>query len=618
MATKSNRRWAGWARRWWVGAIGLAVAVLVVFVAMPGIALYHQVRIVKQEAAALSAANHARNFSTMAADLHHLRQSLAAVSLSLSHLGYLRVVPGIGHKYRDGREALAAVEEGFRGVAVMMPAFQKAAPLLGYQVGGRVPRNISGQKKLAALLQALPILIPDLKRADPDFRAAASALDQVRPGDFRGFLAPIGAKLATAQSLVNTAVKNLPLIDQSSAALKNILGDPTSKRYLLIFQNSGELRSTGGFMTAYGYVTLHDGHLGKIVEQNMYLLDAKVTYHPAASAVIGTYLPVLYWHLRDANTSPDVPTTVSYIKQFYDSIPGAPPVNGIIFIDTWFVDDLIGDVGGLTVDTPKGPVHLTKDDANIRMEDMAEGQGLPGNIRKKFIGTMMKTLFHEVMHAHGKELADVLATVQQSLNRKFILLSFNNPKDEALVRRYNWGGVMDRDVPGDYLSIVDENLLGHKDNYYMTYHLVTRIRHIDNRYQETAQITYRQTSVDNGWLFVPYQSWVRFYVPVGSELISMTGNDGIPVEDYINTTVNKTVFGGHESLPSRTSLSEPPATNTVTVKYWLPPHLAMKTLTVQLQPGVNHQTLTVINGAYHRTVSFTHDLVFRFPAAKRG
>ena len=597
-------------RWWWYGAGSVLVALVVAFLAIPGLILYHQVTAVRSQVARLEEANRAHNFTAMVRDAKPIETEMGNIAGTLGWMPYWRIVPGIGGKYRDGEMALEAIREGFQGLNLMVPALSKVAPLVGYKSGNLRPSQISGHGKLSALLSALPILVPDLKRAYPDFVKASDALDQVHPGDFGGFLGPIGAKLLTAQSLLATAVRNIPLIDQSSQALQNILGDPNPKRYLLVFQNSGELRSTGGFMTAYGFVTLNHGHLGPVTEQNMYLLDARVTYRPPASTVIGTYLPVLYWHLRDANTSPNVPTTVSYIKTFYESIPGVPRVNGVIFIDTWFVDSLIGDVGGITVPTPKGPVSLNQKNANLKMEFMAEAQGLPNNMRKKFIGTMMKSLLHQVFHAHGSELARVVKTVEQSLNKKFILLNFNNPRDEAMVRRYHWGGIMDRHVRGDYLSIVDENLLGHKDNYVMNYHLSTRIRRVGSRYQETASITYRDPAIDTGALFVPYRSWVRFYVPVGSTLISMTGNDGIPYQSYVNTTVNKTVFGGHENLPARTSQSQPVATNTVTVTYWLPPHLSVKRLTVQLQPGVNHQTLTVMRGSYRKTVPFTHDMVF--------
>lgn len=581
------------------------------FVVVPGIVLYHQTMVVKKDVKQMEAANKSRNFAALADGIGAISRELGSMSSTLGWLGYWRVVPSLGRKYRDGVESLDAVEEGLKGVNIMMPALMHAAPLLGYQTGKKRPSQVSGQQKIAAFLEALPLLVPDLKKAYPDFVQASVILSQVHAQDFGGFLAPMGRKLATAQSLLSTAVKEIPLVDRSSSVLRSILGDPTPKRYLLIFQNSGELRATGGFMTAYGYITLDHGKLGKLHAQNMYLLDAQVTYHAPASPVIANYLPVYYWHLRDANTSPDVPTTVSYIKQFYDSIPDVPAVNGIIFIDTWFVDRLIGDVGGITVPTPKGPVRLSAANANIKMEKMAEGQGLPNDVRKKFIGTMMRTLFHEVMHSHGQELARVLKTVNASLNDKYILLNFENAKDQALVHQYHWGGIMDRHVKGDYLSIVDENLLGHKDNYVMSYRLSTSIRRVGSRYQETASITYRDSQVDNGWLFVPYRSWVRFYVPVGSQLISFTGIDGIPYEDYVNTTVNKTVFGGHQELPDRSSKTQPVAENTVTVTYWLPPHISHKILTVQLQPGVNHQTLAVSDGAFSKRVNFTRDMTFK-------
>ncbi len=602
-------------RRIWL-AVWLGVAALVIaFVLLPAAVLARQLDVAKQSVKGLEAGDKAHNFAAIESNLSRLTATVSDMTGTLHWLGYWSWIPaGVGAKFRDGGEALAAVNEGLKGLHIIMPALARMAPLAGYRTNHRVPR--SGQQKIAAFVAELPFMGPELKQAFPDFSLAAQSLNQVHPQDFQGILAPIGAKLLTAQSLLNAVVKEMPLVYRSTGALQTILGDPTPKRYLLIFQNSGELRATGGFMTAYGYVTLNHGRLGKITAQNMYLLDAKVTYQPPASTVIATYLPVYYWHLRDANTSPNVPTTVGYIKRFYQSIPHAPSIDGIIFIDTWFVDRLIGDVGGITVPTPKGPVSLNAANANMKMEYMAEGQGLPDNVRKKFIGTMMKTLFHDVMHSHGIELAQVLKTVNQSLNNKYILLSFNNRNAEALAKRYNWGGVMDRRVPGDYLSVVDENLLGHKDNYVMSYHIRTRIFRVGARYQEVTSITYRDPAIDNGWLFVPYQSWVRFYVPLGSKLISFTGVDGIPYETYNNLTVNKTVFGGHVNLPPRTKKSQPVAMHTVTVRYWLPAGLKLSSLTVQLQPGVNHQTLSVVKGTFHRTTPFTHDTVFQFPSAK--
>lgn len=603
-------------RRWWIWRIGVSglIALFLAFLAVPGVQLARQVSDMRHTVRVLEAGNKRHSFPEIRAGVRQLDAETQQALAWMHWMGYLSVVPGIGRQYQDGEHAFRAVDQALRGMTLLMPALGRVAPLLGYQ-GGAGPEHLStGKQKISAVVSALPILGPDLRRAYPDFVRANRALAAIRPRDFHGFLRPLASKVATAQSLLSTAVKNMPLIYQSDSALQNILGDPNPKRYLLIFQNSGELRATGGFMTAYAYVTIDKGKLGHIYAENMYLLDAQVTYRPPASTVIGTYLPVTYWHLRDANTSPNLPTTVSYIKKFYASIPNAPKIDGVIFIDTWFVDDLIGDVGSVTVPTLEGPVKLTAQNANMEMEYMAERRHLPDSQRKQFIGHAMKVLFKDVMHAHGSELVRILKTVDQGLNRKFILLYFNNRQAEAMAERYHWAGTMDRTVPGDYLSVVDENLLGHKDNYDMFYHIATHIAQVDGRWQETSSITYIDPAVDNGWLFVPYHSWVRFYVPWGSQLISITGVDGIPPEIYGNTTVHKTVFGGHVDLPPRTASNQPVSTHTVTVTYWLPKRIHMGSLTVQLQPGVNHQTFTVRDGGLAKTMPFTRDLRIRLPA----
>ncbi len=603
-------------RRWWMWRIGVFgfVALFLAFLAVPGALLARQVSHMRHTARLLEAGNKQHSFPAIRSGVRQLDQETQKALTWMRWMGYLSFVPGIGRQYHDGEQAFRAVDQGLRGMNVLMPALKRIAPLLGYRGGAGPQHLVTGKQKISAVVSALPILGPDLRRAYPDFVRANQALDSVRPSDFRGFLQPLASKVLTAQTVLNTAVKNMPLIYQSTAALQNILGDPTPKRYLLIFQNSGELRATGGFMTAYAYVTVDRGKLSHVSAENMYLLDARVTYHPPASTVIATYLPVTYWHLRDANTSPNVPTTVAYIKKFYASIPNAPHIDGIIFLDTWFADELIGDVGSVTVPTSAGPVKLTAQNANLEMEYMAERRNLPNSERKQFIGRAMKALFKDVLHAHGTELVRILKTVDQGLNRKFILLSFNNPRAEAMAERYHWAGTMDKTVPGDYLSVVDENLLGHKDNFEMFYHIATHIVRVDGRWQETSSITYIDPAIDNGWLFVPYHSWVRFYVPWGSRLISITGVDGIPPETYGNATVHKTVFGGHVDLPPRTSTDQPIATHTVTVTYWLPKGIHMGSLTVQLQPGVNHQTFTVRDGGLAKTMTFTRDLFIKLPA----
>lgn len=94
------------------------------------------------------------------------------------------------------------------------------------------------------------------------------------------------------------------------------MGEKTPQRYLVMVENSGELRATGGFLTAYGYLEQNRGKIDAMSAQNTYALLNRIHYRPPAPAPIAKYVYTPTWHLRDANWSPNVPTTVAKIYQF--------------------------------------------------------------------------------------------------------------------------------------------------------------------------------------------------------------------------------------------------------------------------------------------------------------
>ncbi len=375
-----------------------------------------------------------------------------------------------------------------------------------------------------------------------------------------------------------------------------------TQRYFLIYENPGELRSTGGFLTAYSYVTFKNGRLQPLHSHNIYDLQAHIRYRPPAPLPIHTWVYTPTWHLRDSNWSPNVPTAVQQMYKFYNSIPHAPHLNGVIFVNTWVADTLLKDIGGITMPKTYHNVRITSTNANYEMEYIAERSHLSAGSKKQFIGTMLHLIFHKLAHSSVPTLLRTVNSGYQSLNQKNVIFYFNNPQLEAMVKAHNWAGIIDPHVNGDYLEVVDDNLGGHKDNFYMHYHVTSQIQKVGSRYRQTTTVTWTNTGIFNNWLVVPYTSWVRFYVPYGSRLISLTGGNAV-TQAYNNTQIHKTVFGNHLTMPARLNQHQPPTTRSMTATYWLPKGINMSTYTIQKQPGivVDHETVTV-NG--HRIPPF--------------
>lgn len=557
---------------------------------------------------------HAKNFVAMGSSLQSLGGTLGIMRSASLLLGWMDAIPRVRGYYLNGLSVLTAAQMDVHAFGQAIP------PVLDAAEGGG-----SASARHARVRQAVSQAGLKMTQLEPQLRDANAQIQHMNQARWPSILTQKGLSVPEIKAVSSTLVKMLPTMTGRHPILASLLGFPSSKRYLLAFQNSGELRATGGFLTAFAYVPFHNGKLGKIASQNIQTLDTKVTYHPTPPTVVGLYLPVAYWHLRDANSAvagtnfgmPDVPEAVHNIYQFYNSIPHVPAVNGVVFIDTWFVDDLIGDVGGLNVPTIRGKtVHLTAQNANAQMEYMAEGQALPANLRKLFIGTMMKELMHDVFHGHTSTLIKVAGTVSEALRHEHVMMYFNNAKAEHFVAKQNWGGIIPSHVNGDYVEVVDENLLGHKDNYWMHESYDVNIKTVNGAHVETVTMHWKETGIQISkppYLVVPYHSWFTVFAPPGSVLDSMTGTasggngagGGIDsgIQNTTDTVVNKVEFGAHISLPARTSASQPPATGTVVTTITLPSRVNVHHILLQKQPGLKAEPVTVtVNGVTRHVI----------------
>ncbi len=546
-----------------------------------------------------------KNLSGMEAQLPVLSQSFSNMRGEIASLGYFNYVPFLNNYYSLGYNAVYAGYYSIQGFSKIESGINGVAPLFGYSTSNaKTAHPITGKQKIYDVVKSLPILAPLLKKSDPYFIKANHYIQKVNVNYIPSSL----NKKYNISSLKKTfagIVTALPTIYNSTSVLEDVLGVPTPKKYLLMFENSGEMRPTGGFMTAFGFVNFNNGNLGSITAQNIYNISNVIHYKPVAPKPLYVYNGTYYWHLRDANTSPDVPESVANIYKFYNSIYNAPHINGVIFIDTWFVDNLIKAVGGITMPSVYGNnLVLTSKNANYYMEYMAEKSGLPQQERKDFISIMMHKLISKVFHSTGNQVFKVLNVVITDLNQRQVLLYFNNSNAENLVKQYGWGGVIPKTNKYDYLQVVEANLAGAKDNYFMGETVNVNIQKTSKGYKQSVSVTWVNPAIYDNWLVGPYLSWVRMYTPKGSKLLNMSGTNGF-TQSYLNTTVNKTVFGNHITIKPRLSKSNPPAKGTLTYTYLLPKNISLKKLIFQKEAGLKGEWLNVRFGNFYKSQYIT-------------
>ncbi len=611
---QQKSRWAFFKTRWFIAsaiAFVIIVILLIFFLVLPLLSLKNNFDTLYSSIEKAKAYQKSKDFVGISTEVPIIQANIVSMKKNLSTLAYLSIVPIAGGYYNNASDLLNGGYYAVAGLQTLMPSLSTVATLDGYQTSTQKSAQVLlGKQKIAAFVHSLPQLGPALDKADPYFTKANTYIQEINPKYFpESLLKSHGITVSSLKSIFSGISQNLPIFDKSVNIIENVLGVPTPTKYLLMFQNSGEIRPTGGFMTAFGFINFNNGNLGQLSAQNIYALSTVVNYNPIAPKPLYVYNGTYHWHLRDANTSPNVPTSVANIYKFYNSIPRAPKINGVIFINTWFVDSMIQAVGNITMPSLYGNnLVLTANNANYYMEYMAEKSNLPQNERKDFISVMMHELITKVFHSTGNTLTNVIKVGFQSLDQKQVLLYFNNPKAENLVNHYNWGGIIPTKVKGDYLQVVEANLAGAKDNYFMGETVTSNIKKASNgRYEQSVSITWTNSAIYDNWLVGPYMAWVRIYVPLGSTLISMKGVNGF-TQNYNNYTVSKTVFGNHIRIPPRLSKSDPPAVGTMTVTYYLPSGINMTHYLIQKQPGIKGEWEKINFGTFTKSFYITKDL----------
>ena len=348
-----------------------------------------------------------------------------------------------------------------------------------------------------------------------------------------------------------TTVDNLetfmPELRPILMALPNALGSPVDKTYLILFQNDKEIRSTGGFITAYATAKISKGRLVSIVSEDAYRLDDKVTFRPDIPTQLRDYLKVNKFWIRDANISPDYVESMRFFEDMYDSATGVASIDGIIALDTEFVWALLEVVGEVHVPaynetfTAKINPNYGIPDVVYKLELYSEQLLAKTENRKDLIGQLMNGLKAKVLGSDKKTWPKLLEVVHTMAKEKHLLAYSHDKSSQVLLEKYNFAGRI-QDYDGDYLHFNSNNFAGLKGDLYVAQKIEQDIT-IKEDGTVTKKVTFTNANPKqaDGWLNpTVYTNWLRIYVPDGSKLLEGSFNNSKELGKQMYQTVLKT------------------------------------------------------------------------------
>lgn len=533
----------------------ILVVLLIFFIALiiPSIFTFFGLKTAFTHGKAAIFAYKGQNFENLTKEIGATKTGLQSANISMGFLFWLRLIPYVGGYYSDAKNLLAAGTEELGAFDTVFESLEKSKEDLGFN-----GREKSGPERVTQALLILDKSLPKLAKVENNFIKAKEYVKNIDTGKypetFKG--KSVRKNLTMLKNFImGVAVAGAEGKDALSLA-PDALGINSSKNYLLLFQNDKEIRPTGGFMTAYATITLINGQVQSTTSDDIYRLDEKLLnvcltkicpLTPPAPIV--KYLPEVSgkprsaWSMRDSNMSPDLSTSAAQFEKMYKFLGEGLPFDGIIYIDSQVVEELIDVTGPIDVYGTKYSAELDKrcncPNVIYELESYAEIAAKGEKDRKAILGVLMQQILARSLGADVEKLPVLVETVARLANHKHIMFYMHDSAMQNALAKLNWTGEI-KDYDGDYLHINDSNFAGGKSNLYVEQKVTQEINmQKDGTIKKKITIEYENNQPFGVWLNGINRDYVRFYVPKGSKLVSSKGS-----EDTVNTIedLGKTVF----------------------------------------------------------------------------
>ena len=321
--------------------------------------------------------------------------------------------------------------------------------------------------------------------------------------------------------------------------LTTALGLNTTQTYLVLAQNSDELRPSGGYISTYGWMSMRGG---RIVDFDYSPTTATSPNPPPDSVAEGFEVPE--WWIQyskpiyaawDGSWYADFPSTAAMAAWYYDE-GGNPnaPVDGVIAIDIVGFEYLLEGLGEITL--PDYNRTITPDNfRDVVYEIRAERDEQLAH--KKFVAAVYRQIMDDWQNVDADTSVELRGSVLQALQEKHIMIYFRDNSLNQAADTLGWSGAQGSGTEHDYLLITDGNL-GSKSSRSVLRQTTYDVEiqpdgslqsRISVAYDYSARVAEQDPAVaPQHYNDINYNNLLQVYVPAHSKLLDTNNLKRVP------------------------------------------------------------------------------------------
>lgn len=534
-------------------------------------------------------------------DFNRLNSSLNEVSRGLAGMQQrTRLVAPLTTLNPDWAIMLDSLEAGRALTAAGQRMLAGIEPTIFFMVAGQDDGALAGGISSGErVVELLTIGRGQFINAAEHLERARGILDRM---DLTGISASLLLQLEDLEAYYQQVADINTLLLDAPELLTQALGLEETQRYLILAQNSDELRPSGGYVSTYGWMTVRNG---RILDYSYSPSTVTSPFPPPDD--LASEIPIPDWWIQpnrpitaawDSSWYVDFPSTAAMARWYYNTGNNPQsPVDGVIAIDIYGFEAVMNILGRVRV--PGYDVVITPQNFREVVYDIrAFGEGeLP---HKRFVADVYRQIFSDwqTVSEQAQKNADLLGVALEALQQKHIMIYFPDERLSQAMDLLGWSGRQAPAVDHDYLLVADANL-GNKSNRSIlrqtTYDVQIRP---DGTLHGRATIAYDYPArlADQDPAVNPlyhgrldYGNLLQVFIPAQSSLLA-TGN----LQDRVRTVAQDE----HTILVSRVDVRYDDSAR-FRFEYETPPLIEQigpyqrYRLLVQKQPGMNNEPVSV-------------------------
>lgn len=358
-----------------------------------------------------------------------------------------------------------------------------------------------------------------LDYAAPLLEEALSALERVQPDSLP---VDVRERVTELRRMVGDGRATLTEARELLSFLRDALGRESPRTYLFVFQNTAEIRPTGGFMGSVAEVVFDRGGIQSVHVPGGGPYDIRNQLRARVAPPRPLQLVGGRWEFQDANWFPDFSASAEKIRWFW-SKAGQPTLDGVVAINSSILQALLEVTG--PIEMPEYGKTLTAENVIFELQKSVELEyDKTENKPKKIIGDLLPKILERLQGRPREDWLRLADVGLRALEIKDVQVWMAREEEEALIERYAWSSRLKPTI-GDALSIVEANIAGQKTDA----SIQETVDHAVNIAEDgsiTDTVTFTRThNGERGELFqgVNNVAYVRVYVPEGSELLEADG-----------------------------------------------------------------------------------------------